>query len=581
MSKRSTTTEDIDCTTECSSPKQKIQRTCIANNNNNDDDDDDDDDDRNAITTITKDEKINQYKGWKVPKSNYQIPIIELSSTEGQEDEDDDDDDDDDITIKITPEIFYKDYIQHRRPVVIRGKKLPNELKKLDRWWTKTSSSSSSNSNSNSNSNNKNERIMIDRVGDELVMVEKRSNDIGSSFGKGNEISMTFRKFMELIEEGDNMHYLTTQDVSANNDGRPDLMSKFMKKLRQGGGNSNSNSNSDSNDNNTAADFPLRPKIAGNLIPQNINLWIGNSKDGTSSGLHHDYHDNFYVVLRGTKQFRLYSPADTEMMYTRGELLKVHPNGRINYKDEVTTAYGADIESYAAALAAKAKDDAEERLVKAEKGVEEGIPGAQEELELAEALLDKVMEDILDAETGSNVDDDDDDDDEEEEFHIENAKEGDADWAALNISDDEELMDNNNINNDDDDNNDSFRRDDDDDDDDDSCRIVDKTVKNPNNFSLVDQSILDNNERLKQDYPKFLEAKSAFCECRSGDILYLPASWFHEVKSFSSDGNNNNNNNNKGHMALNYWFHPPDANNNFEQPYSTDFWPNDFKNRLA
>ena len=555
MPKRSTTTttEYIDSTTECSSPKHKIQRTCITNDNSVDNNNDDDDRNAAAATTATtKDEKINQYKGWKVPKSNYQIPIIELTSTtKGQEDGDDDN------IITITPESFYKDYIRHRRPVVIRGKKLPNELENLNRWWTKTSSSSSSSSNNNNNNNNE---CMIDRVGDELVMVEKRSNERGSSFGKGNEISMTFRKFMKLVEEGDNMHYLTTQDVSANNDGRPDLMSKFMKKLRCQGGGSNS-----SNEKN--ADFPLRPKIAGNLIPQNINLWIGNSKDGTSSGLHHDYHDNFYVVLRGTKQFRLYSPDDTEKMYTRGELLKVHPNGRINYKDEVTTAYGTDIESDAAALVAKAKDDAEERLVKAEKGVEEGIPGAQEELELAEALLDKVMEDILDAETGSNIDDDED----EEEFHIENAKEGDADWANLDISDDEESMDNNN------------NDDDDDDDDNDTCRIVDKTVKNPNNFSLVDHNILDNNERLEQDYPEFLEAKSAFCECRSGDILYLPASWFHEVKSFSSDDGNNSNNsdNNEGHMALNYWFHPPDVENNFEQPYSTDFWPNDFKNRSA
>jgi hypothetical protein len=55
----------------------------------------------------------------------------------------------------------------------------------------------------------------------------------------------------------------------------------------------------------------------------------------------------------------------------------------------------------------------------------------------------------------------------------------------------------------------------------------------------------------------------------------------HHHHHHNRDNNNNNNNNNKGHMALNYWFHPPDANNNFEQPYSTDFWPNDFKNRLA
>ena len=34
------------------------------------------------------------------------------------------------------------------------------------------------------------------------------------------------------------------------------------------------------------------------------------SAEGSTSGLHHDYHDNIYVLLRGHKTFRLYSPAD-------------------------------------------------------------------------------------------------------------------------------------------------------------------------------------------------------------------------------------------------------------------------------
>jgi hypothetical protein len=32
-------------------------------------------------------------------------------------------------------------------------------------------------------------------------------------------------------------------------------------------------------------DFPSAPKIAGNLILQQVNLWIGRSKNGASSGL--------------------------------------------------------------------------------------------------------------------------------------------------------------------------------------------------------------------------------------------------------------------------------------------------------
>lgn len=40
-------------------------------------------------------------------------------------------------------------------------------------------------------------------------------------------------------------------------------------------------------------------------------------------------------------------------------------------------------------------------------------------------------------------------------------------------------------------------------------------------------------------------------DLRPGQMLYLPASWFHEVTSFSDNG--------KPHMAFNYWMHPPDG----------------------
>jgi hypothetical protein len=39
---------------------------------------------------------------------------------------------------------------------------------------------------------------------------------------------------------------------------------------------------------------------------------------GTSSGLHHDYHDNLYALLCGSKTFHLYPPSDAPNMYTHG-----------------------------------------------------------------------------------------------------------------------------------------------------------------------------------------------------------------------------------------------------------------------
>ena len=49
---------------------------------------------------------------------------------------------------------------------------------------------------------------------EENVMVEKRKSNT-DSFGQGNEISMSFHNFIDLIQKGDNKHYLTTQDVEA------------------------------------------------------------------------------------------------------------------------------------------------------------------------------------------------------------------------------------------------------------------------------------------------------------------------------------------------------------------------------
>jgi ribosomal protein L16 Arg81 hydroxylase len=57
---------------------------------------------------------------------------------------------------------------------------------------------------------------------------------------------------------------------------------------------------------------------------------------GASSGLHHDFHDNLYVLLRGRKRFRLYPPDQAKRMYTHGRIAKVHANGRIVYADQAS-----------------------------------------------------------------------------------------------------------------------------------------------------------------------------------------------------------------------------------------------------
>ena len=83
----------------------------------------------------------------------------------------------------------------------------------------------------------------------------------------------------------------------------------------------------------------------GNLIPQNYNIWMGNSPFPSSSGLHHDYHDNLYVLLRGTKRIFLYTYEDALNLYTNGKIDYIHPNGRINYEQQRTNADGSSLSS--------------------------------------------------------------------------------------------------------------------------------------------------------------------------------------------------------------------------------------------
>lgn len=52
---------------------------------------------------------------------------------------------------------------------------------------------------------------------------------------------------------------------------------------------------------------------------------------GSSSGLHHDFHDNLYILLRGSKRFRLFPPSTAPDMYVRGTIKHIYPNGRIVY----------------------------------------------------------------------------------------------------------------------------------------------------------------------------------------------------------------------------------------------------------
>jgi hypothetical protein len=86
-------------------------------------------------------------------------------------------------------------------------------------------------------------------------------------------------------------------------------------------------------------------------------------------------------------------------------------------------------------------------------------------------------------------------------------------------------------------------------------------------------------EEVKRRFPDFPGVKTALeVTVTAGQMLYLPAGWFHEVTSSSSRPG-------EPHMAVNYWFHPPDnlGRVNYgtkEHPYKSDFWPSLWNERV-
>ena len=369
------------------------------------------------------------------------------------------------------PQLFFQSFVKRRQPCIIRGK-LP-ELPKTKQWWAPPSA-----------------RALT-------VQVEKRDGS-KDAFGKGRKVGMTFG---ELLDGRSPDHYLTTQELP---DGH--LLAPPLTALVDNG-------------------LPLRPSLMGALVPQSINLWLGHSDTPASSGLHHDFHDNLYVLLRGTKHFRLFSPADAHRMYTHGRIRKVHPNGRINYVGEEETAADGrthvDVTAEALRQAKKEQKRAERALLEAEEAAEANFGGDSEErvrLEEAEEALDDAMDVAMRRE-------------------VEHRKAVKRDKQRSNAAD--------------------------------AASASSSSNAPPPSFSRIPNlaSEISTIQILggTPTFPLLNKAKLMECDIHEGEMLYLPAGWFHEVSSTGA------------HVALNFWYHPPDASS-FEKPYTAQgFWEREYK----
>jgi len=295
----------------------------------------------------------------------------------------------------LDAERFFGQYVAPRKPVLIRGHFADDEWQVTARWslaWFEA------------------------RAGPARVKAEVRDPDAPRQFGRGREASIRVSALCKHVAEGGESLYMTTQDLEHDEDGRPTLFGSPLTRL--------------------ADSFSLRPRLAGNLIPANINLWLGRSSDGSSSGLHHDFHDNLYVLLRGRKRFRLISPADALRLPMVGRIVSVHHNGRIEYEGEPVNADGSATGAADAVAAAERQETAAADLAAAEEALGRGEPGAAMRVKAAEEALEAALDEVLLAEAGgamSSEGDDDGEDDGEDEARMAamwDAGAGPSSWPA-------------------------------------------------------------------------------------------------------------------------------------------------------
>lgn len=300
---------------------------------------------------------------------------------------------------------------------------------------------------------------------------------------------------------------------------------------------------------NDATTLPLNPSFIPKLIPQQINLWMGKTKPlhkfhidksskplthmdrlipkGSSSGLHHDHADNLYILVQGRKRFTIYSPADALKLYTCGKIYKIFHNGMIDYEQGENGWMsirddGAIIEDVLR-WKAEHQEEAEE----------------EEEEEKREKELEKILAKSLEKESGkvhkSNGG--------EEQFGADSAKKEDPP---------------------------SFS-------------------KVPPALLHLDEMDLETRIRVEQFaetyFPGVLELNKMEVWLDPGEMLYLPAGWFHEVSSFGSGSGSGSGNGSDEksqtpgddvHIALNYWFIPPNGDS-FEKSYKDGYWSDDWK----
>lgn len=212
-------------------------------------------------------------------------------------------------------------FISKRRPVIIDGL-LKDPEWKADKWTDL--------------------EYLRSAAGDVPVKIEPVHPDAGHFGTSVKRNKVKFSEFLSILQDESKAGkwYLTTQYIE---DGEDEQESRTLS-AKSSDADADADLDSDDSDyepeldnvlpaptNALSNDFPAKPELLGDLVLQQCNLWLGNSKEGKSSGLHHDFHDNLYILLSGYKRFLLFPPSAHRYLHPRGLVDRVYPNGLIVY----------------------------------------------------------------------------------------------------------------------------------------------------------------------------------------------------------------------------------------------------------
>lgn len=283
------------------------------------------------------------------------------------------------ISPDIKPADFFQQYIKTRRPAVFSG--LLKDKSFTDHWTNS---------------------YLSTRAGEATVLVEDRKCADGLlSFGTSStKVEMKYSDFIEAVIAQETRYYITTQDLERfvneyDEFGLPKCIAAQPLCL-------------------LSDNYPVQPAVLGGLVPHQVSLWQGcaGNSSGSSSGLHHDFHDNLYLLIRGRKRFRLFPPSAAELLHVSGQLKKIHRNGLIVYQSPLANSCAVSVRADGVPMAIIARhkhheaerslEEAENQLAQLRSSNTVDDPEIQAQLIASEKLvaaceqqLDSALEDLL------------------------------------------------------------------------------------------------------------------------------------------------------------------------------------------